>query len=86
MKQLDPSVLHAMDLDVPKNILLFTVVKPPRHGSIINHSMEKSVIKRREPAPNPTVLEFTMADLTNGTSFTISQLSCFLVYLFSVLI
>ncbi|KAJ4937036.1 hypothetical protein JOQ06_001620 [Pogonophryne albipinna] len=38
MKQLDVSVLHALDLDVPQNILLFSVVKPPHHGSIITLS------------------------------------------------
>uniref|UniRef100_A0A3Q3FCR4 Fras1 related extracellular matrix 1a n=1 Tax=Labrus bergylta TaxID=56723 RepID=A0A3Q3FCR4_9LABR len=34
MKQLDSSVLRAMDLDVPQNVLRFSVVKPPQHGSI----------------------------------------------------
>lgn len=61
-KTLDRSVLHAMDLDVPKNILRFTVVKAPNHGSIINHSSD-----RREAGHQTTVVDFTMADLTNGT-------------------
>uniref|UniRef100_A0A3P9C444 Fras1 related extracellular matrix 1a n=1 Tax=Maylandia zebra TaxID=106582 RepID=A0A3P9C444_9CICH len=34
MKRLDSSVLHATDLDIPKNVLLFSVATPPRHGSI----------------------------------------------------
>lgn len=67
MKQLNSSVLHAMDLDVPKNILLFSVVKAPKHGSIINHSGEKPVHKRREANPQSPVVDFTMTDLTNGT-------------------
>ncbi|XP_045921786.1 FRAS1-related extracellular matrix protein 1a [Micropterus dolomieu] len=66
MKQLNSSVLHAMDLDVPKNILLFSVVKAPKHGSIINHSGEKPVHKRREANPQSPVVDFTMTDLTNG--------------------
>lgn len=68
MKQLDSSVLHAMDLDVPKNILSFSVVKAPQHGSIINHSGEKPVHKRREAGLPSSVVDFTMTDLTNGTT------------------
>lgn len=70
MKHLDSSVLHAMDLDVPENILLFSVVKAPQHGSIINHSSEKPVHKRREASPQSPVVDFTMTDLTNGTFYT----------------
>ncbi|XP_029310735.1 FRAS1-related extracellular matrix protein 1a isoform X2 [Cottoperca gobio] len=66
MKQLDVSVLHAMDLDVPKNSLLFSVVKAPQHGSIITHSSEKQIYKRREASPQSSVLDFTMTDLSNG--------------------
>ncbi|KAM9335623.1 FRAS1-related extracellular matrix protein 1a [Symphorus nematophorus] len=66
MKQLDSSVLHAMDLDVPKNVLRFSVVKAPQHGAIINHSSERTVHKRREASPLSPVVQFTMTDLTNG--------------------
>ncbi|XP_051284973.1 FRAS1-related extracellular matrix protein 1a isoform X2 [Dicentrarchus labrax] len=66
MKQLDLSVFHAMDLDVPKNVLLFSVVKAPQHGTIVNHSGEKPVHKRREASPQSPVVDFTMTDLTNG--------------------
>ncbi|XP_018549331.2 LOW QUALITY PROTEIN: FRAS1-related extracellular matrix protein 1a [Lates calcarifer] len=66
MKQLDSSVLHAMDLDVPRNTLLFSIVKPPHHGSIINHDNEKAVNKRREASPQSPVVDFTMTDLING--------------------
>uniref|UniRef100_A0A665UUH8 Fras1 related extracellular matrix 1a n=1 Tax=Echeneis naucrates TaxID=173247 RepID=A0A665UUH8_ECHNA len=31
MKQLDSSFLNAVDLDVPRNVLLFSIVKPPQH-------------------------------------------------------
>ncbi len=79
MKQLDSSVLHAMDLDVPKNILRFSVVKAPKHGSIINHSGEKPVHKRREANPQSSVVDFTMTDLTNGT-FSVLNLISFLIY------
>lgn len=70
MKQLDSSVLHAMDLDVPKNILVFSVVKPPQHGSIIHHSSGHplaQVYKHQEASLQSTVVDFTMTDLINGT-------------------
>ncbi|XP_078131977.1 FRAS1-related extracellular matrix protein 1a isoform X3 [Sander vitreus] len=66
MKQLDSSVLHAMDLDVPKNSMLFSVVRAPQHGSIITHSSEKPVYRRGEASPPPLVVDFTMTDLSNG--------------------
>ncbi|KAM4537427.1 FRAS1-related extracellular matrix protein 1a isoform 1-T1 [Odontesthes bonariensis] len=66
MKQLDSSVLKAMDLDVPKDELLFSVVKPPQHGSIIHHSDGKPITKRREANLQSAVVDFTVADLTNG--------------------
>lgn len=69
MKQLDSSVLHAMDLDVPRDALIFSVVKAPQHGSIINHSSEKQAYKRREASPRSTVVDFTMTDLINGTFY-----------------
>ncbi|XP_022603580.1 FRAS1-related extracellular matrix protein 1 [Seriola dumerili] len=65
-KQLDSSLLHASDLDVPRNVLLFSIVKPPQHGSIINHDREKPVSKRREAGPPSPVVDFTMTDLING--------------------
>uniref|UniRef100_A0A8D0D5C7 Fras1 related extracellular matrix 1a n=1 Tax=Sander lucioperca TaxID=283035 RepID=A0A8D0D5C7_SANLU len=65
MKQLDSSVLHAMDLDVPKDSMLFSVVRAPQHGSIITHS-EKPVYRRGEASPPPPVVDFTMTDLSNG--------------------
>ncbi|XP_036969221.1 FRAS1-related extracellular matrix protein 1a isoform X1 [Acanthopagrus latus] len=65
-KQLDSSVLHAMDLDVPKNILRFSVVKAPQHGSIVNRGSEKPPGRRREAGARSPVVDFTMADLTNG--------------------
>ncbi|XP_034470969.1 FRAS1-related extracellular matrix protein 1a isoform X1 [Hippoglossus hippoglossus] len=65
-KQLDSSVLHAADLDVPRNVLLFSIVKAPQHGSIINHNSERPVSKRREASPHSPVVDFTMTDLANG--------------------
>ncbi|KAL6118931.1 frem1 [Pungitius sinensis] len=66
MKQLDSSVLHAVDLDVPKDSLVFNVVKAPQHGSIVIHGSEKSANKRREADPHSRVVDFTMTDLSDG--------------------
>ncbi|XP_038124382.1 FRAS1-related extracellular matrix protein 1a isoform X2 [Cyprinodon tularosa] len=66
MKHLDTSVFHAMDLDIPKNTLLFSVVRPPQHGSIIHHSDGNPIIKRQEPDLWPSVAAFTMKDVKKG--------------------
>ncbi|KAG7497769.1 FRAS1-related extracellular matrix 1 isoform X1 [Solea senegalensis] len=65
-KQLDSSVLNAVDLDVPRNFLRFSIIKPPQHGTIINDGSERPVNKRREAGPQSPVVDFTMTDLTNG--------------------
>lgn len=64
MKQLDAAVFQAVDLDVPKNTLHFSVVKVPRHGHIINcigSSLEQ--VARRQSI----VMDFTWTDITHGT-------------------
>uniref|UniRef100_A0A3Q2EFW1 FRAS1-related extracellular matrix protein 1 n=1 Tax=Cyprinodon variegatus TaxID=28743 RepID=A0A3Q2EFW1_CYPVA len=66
MKHLDTSVFHAMDLDIPKNTLIFSVVRPPQHGSIIHHSNGNPIMKRQEPDLWPSVAAFTMKDVKKG--------------------
>uniref|UniRef100_H2N2B6 FRAS1-related extracellular matrix protein 1 n=1 Tax=Oryzias latipes TaxID=8090 RepID=H2N2B6_ORYLA len=61
MKQV---VLHATDMDVPKNLLLFTVVTPPQHGRIICQK-DGTISKRHEDNASP-VVDFTMEDLQHG--------------------
>ncbi|XP_053888402.1 FRAS1-related extracellular matrix protein 1 isoform X1 [Malaclemys terrapin pileata] len=36
MKELDPSVINVIDLDVPQDRLMFTIVQQPQHGFLIN--------------------------------------------------
>lgn len=69
MKHLDSSVFHAMDLDIPKNALLFSVVTTPRHGSIICHRTGNPISKRQEPNLWSPVVDFTMTDIKNGTFY-----------------
>lgn len=68
MKQLDSSVFHVLDLDVPENILRFSVVGPPKHGTIGSQSSEDPVQRRQEANYLAPVVDFTNADLLNGTS------------------
>uniref|UniRef100_A0A3P9KP61 FRAS1-related extracellular matrix protein 1 n=1 Tax=Oryzias latipes TaxID=8090 RepID=A0A3P9KP61_ORYLA len=56
--------LHATDMDVPKNLLLFTVVTPPQHGRIICQK-DGTISKRHEDDASP-VVDFTMEDLKHG--------------------
>lgn len=66
MTPLDSSVLNALDLDLPRDVLRFSIVKPPRHGSIVSHGSEGLVNKRREAGLPSTVVDFTMSSLVNG--------------------
>ncbi|XP_072314872.1 FRAS1-related extracellular matrix protein 1a [Eucyclogobius newberryi] len=66
MKPLDTSVLNAVDMDVPKNALLFSVVTPPQHGSIMQHGSDRGGHGRGDTYLQPQVVDFTMVELTNG--------------------
>lgn len=69
MKDLDSSVLNAVDLDIPKSILLFRVIKPPQHGSIMKHNNGQLGYKQRKTDAMSPVEDFTMTDLRNGTIY-----------------
>ncbi|XP_055084970.1 FRAS1-related extracellular matrix protein 1a isoform X2 [Periophthalmus magnuspinnatus] len=69
MKPLDLSVLNAVDMDVPKNSLQFSVVSPPLHGNIMQHFSDRAAHGRGDTYhsyPQTQVFDFTMAELTNG--------------------
>lgn len=66
MKRLDSSVLNAVDLDVPKNTLLFSVVDPPQHGAIMQHASDGAVHGRGDTYHHPHVVDFSMAEINNG--------------------
>lgn len=73
-KQLDLSLLQAMDLDVPEDELHFSVLQAPRHGSIVRYATDGLNSTRRGGAGRPgaghpePVLDFTLQDLQNGRS------------------
>ncbi|RXN31842.1 FRAS1-related extracellular matrix 1 [Labeo rohita] len=67
MKELDPSIISAVDLDVPRDRLMFSIVQRPQHGSIMSvpHGNDLTHYKRGSEIP---VEHFTMDNLRNGMS------------------
>ncbi|XP_032163780.1 FRAS1-related extracellular matrix protein 1 isoform X2 [Mustela erminea] len=70
MKELDTSVISAADLDVPKDPLLFSVSRKPRHGLLINRVLGKDFPQNMQPV-NPgqkheLVQNFSLELLKNG--------------------
>lgn len=64
MKPLDATVFQAVDLDVPPNMLHFSVVKVPQHGSIVSGIGNRLKL---EATHRSIVMDFTMTDIANGT-------------------
>ncbi|CAL8326972.1 unnamed protein product [Lota lota] len=64
MKELDFSILNAVDLDVPKSELRFSVATPPRHGSIMSNHIAAVANRKREAS---TLIEdFTITQRKEG--------------------
>ncbi|XP_061108114.1 FRAS1-related extracellular matrix protein 1a isoform X1 [Conger conger] len=71
MKELDPTVLNAVDLDVPHNDLVFSVVQQPQHGMIMGRLYGNDITRykrlvRRGHASEVAVQDFTLEELKNG--------------------
>ncbi|XP_066224294.1 FRAS1-related extracellular matrix protein 1 isoform X2 [Saccopteryx leptura] len=69
-KELDSSIINAVDLDIPKDPLLFSITHEPRHGLLINGVFSKDFPQYKQPA-NPgqkheLVYNFSMELLKNG--------------------
>ncbi|XP_014647889.1 PREDICTED: FRAS1-related extracellular matrix protein 1 isoform X2 [Ceratotherium simum simum] len=70
MQELDSSVVNAVDLDIPKDPLLFSVTHEPRHGLLISGMFSKDFPQYKQPA-NPDqkyepVHNFSMELVQNG--------------------
>ncbi|KAM6973309.1 FRAS1-related extracellular matrix protein 1-like [Aplochiton taeniatus] len=70
---LDMIVIRAVDLDVPKNELLFSVTQDPKHGRILRGNFEKERKNSGKPAslhPSTEVMvqDFTWEELNSGMS------------------
>lgn len=73
MRELTPSILNGFDLDAPLDVLTFTVVRQPAHGSLINgiygtemsryKEMGAELLQRSLP-----VTSFTLQELRQGES------------------
>ncbi|XP_070688078.1 FRAS1-related extracellular matrix protein 1b [Pempheris klunzingeri] len=71
MRELTPSILNGFDLDAPLDVLTFTLLQPPAHGSIINgiygtetsryKEMGADLLQRSLP-----VTSFTLQELRQG--------------------
>lgn len=69
MRELIPSILDGFDLDTPPELLTFTVVQPPAHGSLINsiHGMEAGADLLHRSL---SVTSFTLQELRQGEAVT----------------
>ncbi|XP_056318384.1 FRAS1-related extracellular matrix protein 1a [Danio aesculapii] len=63
--ELDSSVISAVDLDVPRERLMFRIIQNPQHGSIINLPYRNQVSHYKRGADEP-VQHFSMDDLKSG--------------------
>ncbi|KAJ8382093.1 hypothetical protein SKAU_G00028710 [Synaphobranchus kaupii] len=71
MKELDPSILNAADLDIPHNDLVFSVVQQPQHGVIMGRLFGNDITRykrlvHRGHASEAAVQDFTLEELKNG--------------------
>nr|XP_040040685.1 FRAS1-related extracellular matrix protein 1b isoform X1 [Gasterosteus aculeatus aculeatus] len=71
VRELTPSILDGFDLDAPPDILTFTVVQPPAHGSLINGIYGTEMNRYKEMGPDLLqrslpVTSFTLQELRQG--------------------
>lgn len=71
MKELDASIINAVDLDVPRDQLTFRIIQHPKHGAIMVglHGNDVAHYRRsiQSHGKEVQVQVFTMEDLRNGT-------------------
>lgn len=71
MKELDPSIINAVDLDVPEDILMFTVLQQPHHGFLVKGVYGNNIFHYRQATISQQYHEiqvdsFSMEILKNG--------------------
>ncbi|KAK2119771.1 FRAS1- extracellular matrix protein 1 [Saguinus oedipus] len=74
MKELDSSIISAVDLDIPQDPLLFSITQKPRHGLLISGGFSKDFSENKQPV-NPDqkrtpVHSFSMELLKTGMRLT----------------
>ncbi|KAK1796819.1 hypothetical protein P4O66_000910 [Electrophorus voltai] len=69
-KEMDPSIINAVDLDIPRDRLTFSIIQKPQHGAIMGSFQVNDVAhyKRslQKHGKGVHVQDFTMDDLRNG--------------------
>lgn len=75
MKELDPSIMNVVDLDIPEDSLTFTVLQPPQHGFLVNGLYGNNIILYKHAINSHQhhelpVHSFTMESLKNGKCST----------------
>ncbi|XP_070598646.1 FRAS1-related extracellular matrix protein 1 isoform X1 [Erythrolamprus reginae] len=71
MKELDPSIINAVDLDLPEDILMFTVLQQPHHGFLAKGLDGNNIFHYRQAIISQQYHEiqvdsFSMEVLKNG--------------------
>lgn len=66
MRELTPSLLNGLDLDVPPDPLTFTVVQPPAHGHLIKGFSSHYKDMGPERLQSLHVTSFTLQELQQG--------------------
>lgn len=71
MKELDASVINAVDLDVPEDILMFAVLQQPHHGFLVKGVYGNNISHYRRAIISQQYHEiqvdgFSMEALKNG--------------------
>uniref|UniRef100_A0A3Q1IU48 C-type lectin domain-containing protein n=1 Tax=Anabas testudineus TaxID=64144 RepID=A0A3Q1IU48_ANATE len=71
MRELTPAILNGLDLDTPPDLLTFTVVQPPAHGSLINGIYGTEMSRYKEMGAellqrSLAVTSFTLQELRQG--------------------
>ncbi|KAG2466922.1 FREM1 protein, partial [Polypterus senegalus] len=71
MKELDASIINVVDLDIPRDQLVFTITKQPQHGMIMNGIYGNDIARYRRLAHNHLnnklpVYDFTIDSLRHG--------------------
>nr|XP_054375834.1 FRAS1-related extracellular matrix protein 1 isoform X8 [Pongo abelii] len=74
MKELDSSIISAVDLDIPQDALLFSITQKPRHGLLIDRGFSKDFSENKQPASphqkHAPVHSFSMELLKTGMRLT----------------
>lgn len=73
MKELDPSIINVVDLDIPQDSLMFTVLQQPQHGFLVNGLYGNDIILYKHAVNSHHELpvhSFSMEHLKNGKCST----------------